>query len=148
MNRTTQNLSKMNQNKLFINTNSNIETKENTIKNFLQINLLDSTIFSLKLEIKKLQEELNFRKEIIEESDEKLKIKENEIFKLKENEAILEKELIETKKLHKAKLSDLIIKNEEEQKGIEQFLEYEILISQLTEANKLNLYYYMKIFFN
>ena len=118
----------------------NSNTMENT-STFVHINRLESQIFSMKIELKKMQEEINFRKDMNEALEEQLKNKEKDIDVFKEREITLEKELNEKHKMHKTEINDLLRKNDnlhqEQQENNNYCEQYEDLLSQLKEADQL-----------
>jgi len=120
-----------------------INPQENQ-ENFLMINKLESQVFSMKLEMKKLQEELNFRKDLLEVSEEKIKEKDKEITVLRERGLLLEKDLNESRKNHKFEINDLMNQNQtlyQEKQGIREEYsqdaqENETLMAHLKEADQ------------
>ena len=123
---------------------------ENTAKNqenqdsFLMINRLETQIFGLKMDLKKIQEESGFRKDLLEVSEDKVREREKEIGVLREKINGLEREINEGKRNHKMEIQELINQNQtlyQEKMGFREERsrdnqEYDSLISQLQEADR------------
>ena len=140
-------LNKLPKNKLTMTTKIPME---NTAKNqenqdsFLMINRLETQIFGLKMDLKKIQEEFGFMKDLLEVSEDKVREREKENGVLREKINGFEREITEGKRNHKMEVQELINQNQtlyQEKIGFREERsrdnqEYDGLISQLQEADR------------
>lgn len=104
---------------------------------FLQISRMESQIYSLQLEARKLKEEGAFLKEMNESL-------ENKVNSIKESKIALEKELLDRQKQYKSDINEALLKNQqfstEQKSSIGDQEENIALFEQLKEADQFLIY--------